>query len=153
MLGKQCHGTHTSSTSAIFQHCTTHNHPKANLSQFKIIDQDRKQVSREAIHIGRSNPALNCNTGKLNIPKIFNQILGTTLVQIFLQTVMPNKILLPVTAIEPLGQLITQLINIPPALTFNLFLSFRTPQLIVHPLTYLKSPKNLLIFLLSPCHN
>ena len=31
----------TSSTSAIFQHCTTHNHPKANISQFEIIDKDR----------------------------------------------------------------------------------------------------------------
>ena len=32
----------TSSTSTIFQHCTTHNHPKAYIFQFKIIDQDRK---------------------------------------------------------------------------------------------------------------
>ena len=32
----------TSSTSAIFQHCTTHNHPEANISQFIIINQDRK---------------------------------------------------------------------------------------------------------------
>ena len=71
----------TSSTSAIFQHCTTHNHPKANISQLKIIDEDRKQVSREAreaIHIRRNNPTLSCNIGKLNIPKIFNQLLGTT---------------------------------------------------------------------------
>ena len=68
----------TSSTSAIFQHCTTHNHPKGNISQFKIIDQDRKQVSREAIHIRRNNPALNHNIGKIKIPKIFNQILGTS---------------------------------------------------------------------------
>ena len=67
-----------SSNSATFQHCQTHNHPKANISQFKIIDQDRKQVSREAIHIRRNNPALNHNIGKLNIPKIFNQILGTS---------------------------------------------------------------------------
>ena len=68
----------TSSTSAIFQHCTTCNHAKANISQFKIIHQDRKQVSREAIHVRRNNPALSCNTGKLNIPKISNQLLGTT---------------------------------------------------------------------------
>ena len=66
------------STSAIFQHCTTLNYPKANISQFEIIDQDRKQVSREAIHIRRNNPAPNWNIGKLNIPKIFNQILGLT---------------------------------------------------------------------------
>ena len=71
----------TSSTSAVFQHCTTHNNPTANISQFKIIDQDRKEVSteaREAIPIRRNNPALNCNIGKLIIPKILNQILGTT---------------------------------------------------------------------------
>ena len=67
----------TSSTSTIFQHSTTCNHPKADISQFKILDQDRKQVSREAIHIRRNNPALNCNIGKMNIPKIFNQILNT----------------------------------------------------------------------------
>ena len=66
----------TSSTSTIFQHCTTLNHPTTNLSQFKIIDQDRKQVSRDSIHMRRNNPSLNWNTGKLNIPKIFNQILG-----------------------------------------------------------------------------
>ena len=51
----------TSSTGAIFQHSTTCNHPKADISQFKILDQDRKQVSREAreaIHIRRNNPAL-----------------------------------------------------------------------------------------------
>ena len=67
----------TSYTGAIFQHSTTYNHHKADISQFKIIDQDTKQVSRkarEAIHISRSNPALNCNIGKMNIPKIFNQI-------------------------------------------------------------------------------
>ena len=63
----------TSSTSKIFQHCTATNHPKANISQFKIIDQDRKQVSREAIHIRRNNPALNQNIGKLNIPTILTK--------------------------------------------------------------------------------
>ena len=71
----------TSSTSTIFQHSITHNHPKTDISQFKLIDQDRKQVSieaREAIHIRRNNPSLNHNIGKMNIPKIFNQILGTT---------------------------------------------------------------------------
>ena len=40
--------------------------------QFKFIDQDRKQVSREAreaIHARRNNSAVNCNIGKLNIPE------------------------------------------------------------------------------------
>ena len=67
----------TSSTSVIFQHSTTCNHPKTDTSQFKILDQDRKQVSREAIHIRRNNPSLNCNIGRMNISKIFNQILNT----------------------------------------------------------------------------
>ena len=52
----------TSSTSTIFQHWTTDNHPKANISQFKIIDQDRQQVpreAREAIHTRRNNLAFN----------------------------------------------------------------------------------------------
>ena len=62
------------------QHSTTCNHPKADISQFKILDQDRKQVSREAreaIKIRRNNPAINHNIGMMNIPKIFNQILNT----------------------------------------------------------------------------
>ena len=70
----------TSATSVIFQHSSTHNHHKADISQFKIIDQDRKEVSREAkeaIHIRRNNLVFNPNIGKMNIPKIFNQILGT----------------------------------------------------------------------------
>ena len=70
----------TSSMSTICQHRTTCNDPKADVSQFKILDQDRKQVSREAreaIHIRKNNPALNQNIGKMNIPKIFNQILNT----------------------------------------------------------------------------
>ena len=59
-------------TSAIIQHNSTHNHSKVDITQFKIIDQDRKQVSREAreaIHTRRNNPALNHNIGKMNIPK------------------------------------------------------------------------------------
>ena len=49
----------------------THTHPKAGISQFTIIDQDRKQVSREAreaIPIRRNKSALNHNIGKMNIP-------------------------------------------------------------------------------------
>ena len=60
---RRCSGSrikehNTSSTSTIFQHCTTDNHPDAKISQFKIIDQKRKQVSREAIHKRRNNLAL-----------------------------------------------------------------------------------------------
>ena len=56
----------TSATSETFQHSSISNHHKADISQFKIIDQDMKQVSREAmeaIHIRRNNPALNFNIG------------------------------------------------------------------------------------------
>ena len=56
---------------------TLHN-PKANTFQFKIIGQDWKQVSREAIHIRRNNPALNQNIGKLTIIKSLTKILGLT---------------------------------------------------------------------------
>ena len=34
----------TFSSTVIFQHSITHNHPKADISQLTIIDQDRKQV-------------------------------------------------------------------------------------------------------------
>ena len=70
----------TSTTNAIYQHSSTHNHPKADISQFKVIDQDSKQVSREAReakYIRRTNPALESNIGRIYIPNIFNQLLGT----------------------------------------------------------------------------
>ena len=73
---------HNNSTiSAIYQHRSTYNHPKADISHFKITDQDSKQVSREArkaIQIRRTNPVLNYNIGKMYIPNIFNQLLGAT---------------------------------------------------------------------------
>ena len=46
-----------------------------NISYFKIIDKDSKQVAREAreaIHIRINNPVLNHNTGKMYVPEIFN---------------------------------------------------------------------------------
>ena len=70
----------TSTISAIYQHSSPYNHPKADISHFKIIDQDNKQVSsetQETIHIRRTNPALSCNVGKMYIPHIFNHLLGT----------------------------------------------------------------------------
>ena len=58
--GKQGQGTQY----LIYQHniptLQILSHPKATISQFNIIDQDRKQVSREAreaTHIRRCNPA------------------------------------------------------------------------------------------------
>ena len=51
------------------------NHPSADISYPRVIDQDCKQVVREvlqAIHIRINNLALNHNTGKMHIPEIFN---------------------------------------------------------------------------------
>ena len=42
----------------------------------RLIDQDNKQVAREAILIRIKNPALNCNIEKMYIPDIFNNLLG-----------------------------------------------------------------------------
>ena len=50
------HNSHI--TSAIYQHSVSNNHPRANIFHFKILDQDSKQVAREAreaIHIRIDN--------------------------------------------------------------------------------------------------
>ena len=65
-------------TSAIYQHSVSSNHPIANISHFKIIDQDNKQVgreAREAIHIRTNKLALHHNVGKMYILEIFNNFL------------------------------------------------------------------------------
>ena len=57
-------------TSAIYKYRVFNNHPQANISHFKTMDQDSKPVVREArkaIHIRMNYPALNCNTGKMYI--------------------------------------------------------------------------------------
>ena len=62
-----------------FTNSVSNNHPLADMFHFKIIDQDSKQVAREAreaIHTRINNPALNHNTGKMYIPEIFNHLLG-----------------------------------------------------------------------------
>ena len=54
------------------------NHPWAYIPHFKIIDQDRKQIARdarEAIHIRINNHALKYNTEKMYILEIFNHLL------------------------------------------------------------------------------
>ena len=64
-------------TSAIFIYSESNNHPFANISHFKIIDKDNKQVGREdrkVIHSFINNLGLNCNTGKMYIPEIFNSL-------------------------------------------------------------------------------
>ena len=54
------HNSHI--TSAIYQHTVSNNDHRADISHFKIMDQDSKQVAREAreaIHIRINNPSLN----------------------------------------------------------------------------------------------
>ena len=71
------HNSHI--TSAIYQHSISNNHLRANISHLKILDQYSKQVAteaREAIHIRINNPALKCNTGKMYIQEIFNNLFG-----------------------------------------------------------------------------
>ena len=74
---------------AIYQNTVFNNHPKTNISHFKIIDQDTKQVAREtreAIHIRITNPALNYNMGKCTSQKS----LTTFLEQMDLPTYLPH---------------------------------------------------------------
>ena len=56
----------------------SNNHLQANIFYLKIVDQDSKQVvreAREATYIRIINPALTCSTGKMHIPEIFNHFL------------------------------------------------------------------------------
>ena len=65
--------------SAIYQHCITKGHPLPKVDQFKVIDQEKSQITREAkeaIHIRKSDPELNRNVGKMVIPHVFDSILG-----------------------------------------------------------------------------
>ena len=48
----------------------------ANISHFKVIDEDGKKVASEATDIRIRKPTVNCNTGKMCIPEIFNSLLG-----------------------------------------------------------------------------
>ena len=66
-------------TSAVYKDNISNNHSQANISNYKLIYQDNKQVAREAgeaIHIRINNSALICNTGKMYIPEICNNLLG-----------------------------------------------------------------------------
>ena len=67
------------SNSAIYQHCSTKGHPPPNVDQFKVIDQEKSQIAREAkeaIHIRKLDPELNRNVGKMVIPHVFDSLLG-----------------------------------------------------------------------------
>ena len=67
------------SNSAIYQHCSTKGHPPPNIDQFKVIDQEKSQIAREAkeaIHIRKLDPELNRNVGKMVIPHVFDSLWG-----------------------------------------------------------------------------
>ena len=67
------------SNSAIHQHCSSKGHPQPNVDQFKVIDQEKSQIAREAkeaIHIRKLDPELNRNIGKMVIPRVFDSLLG-----------------------------------------------------------------------------
>ena len=71
--------TRASDISVIYQYSVSNNQSRGNISHFKIIDQDTKQVAREvreALHIRNNNPAINYNREKLYIPEIVNKPLG-----------------------------------------------------------------------------
>ena len=67
------------SNSAKCQHCYTKGHLLPNIDQFKVIDQEKTQIAREAkeaIHIQKEDPELNRNVGKMVIPCVFDPIFG-----------------------------------------------------------------------------
>ena len=67
------------SNSAIYHHCSSKGHPQPNVDQFKVIDQEKSQIAREAkeaIHIRKFDPELNRNIGKMVIPRVFDSLLG-----------------------------------------------------------------------------
>ena len=51
-------------TSVIYIHSESSRHPCANISHFKIIEQDIKEIAREAILYRINNSALNFYWGK-----------------------------------------------------------------------------------------
>ena len=49
------------------------------MDQFKVIDQEKSQIAceaKEAIYIQKMDPELNRNVGKMDIPCVFDSILG-----------------------------------------------------------------------------
>ena len=67
------------SNSAICQHRSTKDHPLPNVDQFKVIDQEKSRIAREAkeaIHIQKLDPELKRNVGKMVILHVFDSILS-----------------------------------------------------------------------------
>ena len=66
--------------STVYIHGESNYHPCANITHFKEIDQDNKQIAmeaKEAIHIEINSSALSHDTRKIYFPEIFNSPLGT----------------------------------------------------------------------------
>ena len=64
---------------ATYVDCECNNHPQADISHFRITQEDSKQVvreAREAIYIRINNPAFNHIAIKMCIQKIFSRLLG-----------------------------------------------------------------------------
>ena len=69
------HSSHA--TISIYLHCDSNNHPLVDIFHFRVIDQDSKQVmkeAREALHIRINKPALDNNTGKMHILEIITRL-------------------------------------------------------------------------------
>ena len=67
------HSSHV--TSAVYLNSVSNKYPQGNISYFKIIDQNSKQVAKETIDIRINNPAIKQDTGKMHIPELFNHLL------------------------------------------------------------------------------
>ena len=64
--------------SAIYQHCSTKDHPLPNIDQFKVIDQEVSLSAceaKEATHIQKLHQELNKNVGKIVISSVFDSLL------------------------------------------------------------------------------
>ena len=70
---------HLKNPSPIFTHQNTSGH-KVSIDNFKIIGREENNLARtiqEAMFIRVNNPTLNRNTGKYNLPHIWDRILIT----------------------------------------------------------------------------
>ena len=73
-LGKKLKEHSNSTTFSILKHCTDFHHPLPSIKNFSKIDNDSSQITQEAkqaIHIGRLDPNLNRNIGKIYIQYCF----------------------------------------------------------------------------------
>ena len=68
-------------TSAIRNHHICTKHPKAELKDFTIIDQESNTLhhqAKETLHIHIKDPSLHSNSAKARMPSVFNKLLKTS---------------------------------------------------------------------------